>query len=92
MTGGGAVLAILASAVIVLTGLVAVTRAIWRIAQDLRDNKQATTRNTSALDNLATQMNGRLTSIEDRLGRVERARLRRESRESRERLAGEGEA
>jgi hypothetical protein len=71
VTGAGAVLAILASAVIVLGGLVAVTRAIWNVAQDLRDNKQATLRNTEALGNLATQMDGRLSNIETRLGRLE---------------------
>ena len=71
MTGTGAVLAILASAVIVLGGLTALTRSIWRAAQDLRDNKLATTRNTLALDNLATQMDGRLTAIESRLRRLE---------------------
>jgi predicted thioesterase len=82
------VVAIFASSVIVLTGLVAVTRAIWHIAQDLRDNKAATTRNTTALEHLATQMDGRLTSIESRLSRIERNRLRRESQE---RLAREDE-
>jgi carbon starvation protein CstA len=71
MNGTGAVLAILASAMIVLTGLTALTRSIWRAAQDLRDNKQATTRNTSALDNLGQQMSGRLAAIEGRLSHLE---------------------
>lgn len=71
MNGAGTVLAVLASAVIVLGGLAAVTRAIWRVAQDLRDNKQATQANTQALSNLAKQMDGRLTAIETRLARLE---------------------
>lgn len=72
VTGTGAVLAILASAVIVLGGLTALTRAIFRAAVDLRDNKLATTRNTEALDKLAAQMDGRLTAIESRLSALER--------------------
>jgi hypothetical protein len=65
------VTAILGSSVIVLGGLAALTRAVFRAAVDLRDNKAATTRNTEALDNLGKQMDGRLTAIETRLGRLE---------------------
>ena len=71
MSTAGTVLAILASAVIVLGGLTAVTRAIWKVAQDLRDNKNATNANTDALQKLATQMDGRLTAIEQRLASLE---------------------
>jgi hypothetical protein len=60
----GAVLAICASAVLVLTGLAAVTRALWKIAQDIRDNKKATEDNTEALAVLSTKMDGRITSLE----------------------------
>ena len=74
MSEAGAVVAILASAVIVLTGVVALTRAIWRVAQDLRDNKNATLANTRAIDNLAGQMNGRISSIEERLSSLEHGR------------------
>lgn len=71
MNEAATVIAILASAVIVLGGLAALVRAIWHVAQDLRDNKRATEENTGALHNLATQMDGRLSSIEQRLGRLE---------------------
>jgi len=71
MSAAGAVLAILASAVIVLTGIIALTRAVWRVAQDLRDNKNATQANTKAVDNLAAQMDGRITLIEKRLSDLE---------------------
>jgi hypothetical protein len=67
----GAVLAALASAVIVLGGLLAMARSVWKAAQDLRDNKQATDRNTRALDSLGTQMDSRLTAIETRLSALE---------------------
>lgn len=76
LTGTGAVLAILASAVVVLSGLAVLTRAIWRIAQDIRDNQAATSANTRALAQLTSQLDGRLTSIEGRLSAVERRRLR----------------
>jgi hypothetical protein len=72
VSSAAGVLAVLASAVIVLTGIVALTRAIWRVAQDLRDNKAATQANTKAVDNLAAQMDGRITSIEKRLSDLER--------------------
>jgi hypothetical protein len=71
MVNTSTVFAILASAVIVLTGVVALTRAVWRVAQDLRDNKTATQANTRALGNLGPQMDGRLTSIEARLSQLE---------------------
>jgi len=64
MTGAGAVLAILASAVIVLTGLAALTRQIWKVAQDIRDNRTATQANTGALKELRAQIDGRITAIE----------------------------
>jgi hypothetical protein len=71
VSGAGSVLAVLASAVIVLSGMAALSRAVWVAAQDLRDNKHATAANTRALDNLAAQLDGRLTAIERRLGRLE---------------------
>jgi hypothetical protein len=60
----GAVIAILASAVVVFGGLAAVTRALWRVAQDIRDNKQATQENTTAITDLSTKMDGRITALE----------------------------
>jgi hypothetical protein len=64
VTQVGAVIAILASAVIVLGGLAAVTRALWKVAQDIRDNKQATQENTTAITDLSTKMDGRITALE----------------------------
>ena len=74
MNEAALVFTILSSAVIVLGGLTAVARGLWKAAQDLRDNKSATQANTVALANLGTQMDGRLTSIEQRLGRLEGGR------------------
>ena len=74
MTGVGAVFAILASAVIVLGGLVALTRALLRAAFDLRDNRKATVDNTTAINELKTVMDGRITSLEARMTAAE-ARL-----------------
>lgn len=71
MSGAVSVFTILASAVVVLGGLVAVTRALWRVAQDIRDNKRATEANTVALGELSTKMDGRITSLEARVTKLE---------------------
>ena len=65
------VFTILASAIVVLAGLIALTKAIWRAASDLRDNKQATVKNTAAITDLSTKMDGRITSLEARVERLE---------------------
>lgn len=65
------ILTMLASSVVVLGGLVALTRAIWKAAQDLRDNKQATVKNTEAIADLSMKMDGRITSLEARMTVVE---------------------
>lgn len=67
------VLTMLASAVIVLGGLAALTRAIWKAAQDVRDNKRATQANTVAITELSVKMDGRITSLETRVSTVEGA-------------------
>lgn len=59
------VFVILGSAVAVATGLVALTRAVFRAAVDLRDNKNATIANTRALKDLASHVNGRIESVEE---------------------------
>ena len=64
MSGTALVLTMLASAVIVLGGLVALTRSIWKVAQDIRDNKRATVSNTAAITDLSQKMDGRITSLE----------------------------
>lgn len=68
------VLTTLASAVIVLGGLAAVTRALWHVAQDLRDNQRATQANTTALGELRTVMDGRVAALERWRAVVERRR------------------
>lgn len=65
------ILAMLASAVVVLGGLVALTRAIWNAAQDLRDNKAATVKNTEAIADLSLKMDGRITALEGRMSQIE---------------------
>jgi hypothetical protein len=66
-----AVLAILASAVIVLGGLFAVVRAIWRIAQTLRDNTKATTDLSANLERLAVSIDGRFDALVERVVKLE---------------------
>jgi len=63
--------AILTAAVVVLSGLAAVARALWRAATDLRDHKRATDANTVAIRELSTKMDGRITSLEDRVAKLE---------------------
>lgn len=71
MGSAEAVTAILASAVIVLGGLVALTRAIWHAATDLRDNKTATQANTRAVSELSTNLDGRIGRLETRVTALE---------------------
>jgi hypothetical protein len=69
--GVGAAVAILASAVIVLGGLAALVRAIWRVAQTLRDNTTATRTLTGKMAELTTSIDGRLDALETRVARLE---------------------
>jgi hypothetical protein len=69
-TAGG-VFAIMASAVVVLGGLVAVCRALWKVANDIRDSKNATLANTAAINELSQKMDGRITSLEARVSHLE---------------------
>lgn len=71
MNSTEAVLAILASAVIVLGGLFAVVRAIWRIAQTLRDNTKATTGLSANLERLAVSIDGRFDALVERVVKLE---------------------
>jgi hypothetical protein len=66
-----AVFAILASAVIVLGGLVALVRAIWKIAQTLRDNTKATTDLSANLEKLTVSIDGRFDALVERVTRLE---------------------
>lgn len=74
MSGTVNVFAILASSVLILTGLVAVTRALWKTAQDIRDNKEATEDNTTALASLSEKMDSRITALEEWRARTENRR------------------
>jgi hypothetical protein len=69
-----AVFAILASAVVVVGGLVAMVRAIWGAAQSIRDNRTATLANTKALDDLTHVVDGRIGNLERRVGELEARR------------------
>jgi len=71
VTGAGAVTAILASAVIVLGGLAALVRAIWNIAQTLRDNTKATRSLTDNLDKLTASIDGRFDKLVERVTSLE---------------------
>lgn len=71
MTAVGTAIAILASAVIVLGGLAALVRAIWRIAQNLRDNTKATQDLTGKLSDLTTSIDGRFDQLAERVARLE---------------------
>ena len=62
---------VLASSVVVFGGLWRLTRAIWRVAQDLRDNKAATVKNTEALAGLSIDMMSRVTNLESWRQRIE---------------------
>jgi hypothetical protein len=66
------IFAILASAVIVLGGLAALVRAIWKTATTLRDNTTATTKLTERLDGLAQSVDGRIDRLAERLDKLER--------------------
>lgn len=72
LTAAGGIFAIMASAVVVVGGLVAVCRALWKVANDIRDAKNATLANTTAINELSTKMDGRITSLEGRVQQLER--------------------
>lgn len=71
MTSASTVFAILASAVIVLGGLVGVVRAIWKIAQTLRDNTVATRNLSESFKTLSESINGRFDKLVERVTKLE---------------------
>jgi hypothetical protein len=78
-SGSGAaatIFAILASAVIVLGGLAALVRAIWKTATTLRDNTQATTKLTERLEEYTKAVDGRFDKLSERVRALERAALK----------------
>lgn len=66
------VFAILASAVIVLGGLAALVRAIWKTATMLRDNTSAVRGLTERMDGLARSVDGRIDRLAERVDRLEK--------------------
>ena len=66
------IFAILASAVIVLGGLAALVRAIWKTATTLRDNTQATRELTEKLEEYTKATDGRFEKLSDRVTRLEK--------------------
>jgi hypothetical protein len=70
----GTVIAILASAVIVLGGLTALVRAIWKTANILRDNTIATQRLTAQMNDLTTSVDGRFDALLHRVEVLERSK------------------
>jgi hypothetical protein len=71
VTSASTVFAILASAVIVLGGLVGVVRAIWKIAQTLRDNTVATRNLSESFKTLSESINGRFDKLVERVTKLE---------------------
>jgi predicted PurR-regulated permease PerM len=71
LSQAGAVIAILAGAVIVLGGLVALVRSIWGVAQTLRDNTKATKELSGQLHDLTTSIDGRFDQLAERVTRLE---------------------
>lgn len=65
------IFAILASAVIVLGGLAALVRAIWKTATTLRDNTSATKALTERLNGMAQAVDGRIDRLAERLDKLE---------------------
>jgi hypothetical protein len=69
----GLLTALLAAALpVVSAGLLMVARAVWKAAQDMRDNKTATQANTRALDSLKALMETRISVVEERVWHIER--------------------
>ena len=67
------IFAILASAVIVLGGLAALVRAIWKTATTLRDNTTATRELTEKLEEYTKATDGRFEKLAQRVTQLERA-------------------
>jgi len=67
----GTIIAILASAVIVLGGLAALMRSVWRVASVLHDNTAAIERLTKRFDDSAGAIDERLHKLADRVYQLE---------------------
>ena len=71
MTGVAADFTILASAVIVLGGLVSLVRAIYRFAVTTRENTGATRKLTQRLEELTASIDGRFDQLVSRVQALE---------------------
>jgi hypothetical protein len=74
----GAVFTILASAVLVVGGIAALVKAIWKVASKLTDNTRATATLSASmadlggkLDEFKVTMDGRVGSLESRVAALE---------------------
>jgi hypothetical protein len=67
----GTDITIAASAIVVLTALVALVRAIGRMVIAFRDNAVATRANTAKLDDLTVSIDGRFDALAERVARLE---------------------
>jgi hypothetical protein len=67
----GTFFAIFASAVIVIGGLAALVRAIWRVSTAMRDNTLAVRSLTTQLNDLAVSVDGRFDKLADRVAKLE---------------------
>ena len=65
------VTAILAASVVILGGLAALVRAIWKTANILRDNTQATQNLTARFDDMASSVDGRFDKLSERVHELE---------------------
>lgn len=68
----GVIFTQLASAVVVLGGIMALLKPIWHMSQSVRDNTRATKNLTEKLDGLQSLVDVRLTDHENRLRHLER--------------------
>lgn len=67
----GTFFAIFASAVIVIGGLSALVRAIWRVSTAMRDNTLALRSLTTRMDELAVSVDGRFDKLAERVAQLE---------------------
>lgn len=68
------IFAILAAAVVVLGGLVALVRSIWRVAITMRDNTTATEDLTEKLNEFIKVVDGRFEKLDVRVSSLEASR------------------
>jgi hypothetical protein len=70
-SSAGVIAAVLTSSIVVLTGLTALVRAIWRVSMTLRDNTAATGQLSVAFGKFSDNAELTLTNHEQRITRIE---------------------